>query len=381
MQFPNRKPFRKPASWFAAVAVEGLAPVLRAHARVTTGPPSPPREWKKALIAGASHIGDLLYRSASLERLKAGLPQCDFHYLAAPGSSEILEGNPALEGILPWVRSDSFLDILPEHFAALRAMRFDAVLCVNSSRYWPELMLALRLGVPNRVGYAHKGFSGWVTHPIAIEYPQPFAAYFRDYVAALAGQAPQWPLRPVIHANAEDEAAAAKLWEALGLQPHRRVVACFMTTRQPTGVWPTSKYGETLSALRRKSDAHIVLCGAAADKALLADVNRAFGLEANVVAGSLGIRSLYCFLRLCSVVLTADSGPRHIANAAGVPVVFVRNVWFNAVEAGVYVDTETDLCGRPHDGDRGDGAALLAAIDPVRAAEVTAARMMEQRVS
>jgi ADP-heptose:LPS heptosyltransferase len=101
-------------------------------------------------------------------------------------------------------------------------------------------------------------------------------------------------------------------------------------------------------------------------------VDREFGLEADIVAGSLGIRALCCFLRRCSVVLTSDSGPRHIANAAGVPVVFVRNVWFNAVEAGVYVETETDLCGQPHDGDRGDGAALLAAIVPEQAAEITA---------
>ena len=128
--------------------------------------------------------------------------------------------------------------------------------------------------------------------------------------------------------------------------------------------------------MRRERGVHVVLCGAASDEALLADVNKDFGLEADIVAGKLGIRALCCFLRRCSVVLTTDSGPRHIANAAGVPVVFVRNVWSNAVETGVYTDTETDLCGPPHDGDRGDGAALLAAITPERAAEVTATRMI-----
>ena len=377
MHFPARKPFRKPANWLAAIAVEALAPLLRVQARARTGPPSPPREWERALIAGDNHIGDLLYRSASLERLKAGLPNCEFHYLAAPGSCQILEGNPALAAILPWLRSDSPLDLAPEQFAALKAMRFDAILCTDCIRYWPELLLALRLGIPNRVGYTYKGFSGWITHPIAIKYPQPYAAYFRDYVACLAGQAPGWPLRPVIHTNAEDEAAAAGLWEALGLQAHPRVVACFMTTRQPTALWPSGKFGETLGLLRREHGAHVVLCGAASDEALLAGVNRDFGLEADIVAGKLGIRALCCFLRRCSAVLTTDSGPRHIANAAGVPVVFVRNVRSNAVETGLYVETETDLCGPPHDGDRGDGAALLAAITPARAAEVTAARMLE----
>jgi ADP-heptose:LPS heptosyltransferase len=220
-----------------------------------------------------------------------------------------------------------------------------------------------------------------VTHPIPIKYPQPFAAYFRDYVASLTGQTPDWSLRPIIHASAEDEAAATGLWDALGLRKHPRVIACFMTSRQPTGIWPSSKFGETLTLLRRKTEAHILLCGAAADEALLTGVNKEFGLDADIIAGRLGIRALCCFLRRCSVVLTTDSGPRHIANAAGVPVVFVRNVWFNAVEAGAYVDTETDLCGWPNDGDRGDGAALLAAVDPGRAADAVAARMPQPRFS
>jgi ADP-heptose:LPS heptosyltransferase len=42
-------------------------------------------------------------------------------------------------------------------------------------------------------------------------------------------------------------------------------------------------------------------------------------------------------------VFTADSGPRHLANAAGTPVVFVRNLWFPSAEAGPYCDTEVDV--------------------------------------
>jgi ADP-heptose:LPS heptosyltransferase len=356
-----------------ALGVEAVSPLLRAYARSRTGPATEPRQWRKALIIGDNHIGDLLYRSASLRHLKVGLPECEFHYLAAPGSSEVLQGNPSLKGILPWLRSDSPLDLAPEQFAALQAMHFDAALCTNCIKYWPELLLAVRLRIPNRVAYTYKGFSGWATLPIPIRYPQPFAAYFRDYVAALTGQQPDWPPRPVIQSNETDELDAAALWASLDRQ--KPVTACFVTSRQPTGIWPAAKFGETLRALRRKHDTHILLCGAAVDESVLAGVNKEFGLNADVVSGRLGIRALCCFLRRCSVVFTTDSGPRHIANAAGVRVVFVRNVWFNAVEAGVYVDTETDLCGQPEDGDRGDGAALLAAIDPEKAADILAAAL------
>jgi len=341
---------------------------MRLHARAKTGPPSPPREWKKALIAGANHIGDLLYRSASLERLKAGLPNCDFHYLAAPGSCEILEGNPAIAGILPWMRSDSFADIDLEHLAALKAMRFDAILCINSSTYWPELLMALRLGIPNRVGYTCKGFSGWVTHPIPIEYPKSYAAYFRDYVASLTGRAPDWALRPIIHANAEDEAAAVGLWEALGLEAHSSVIACFMTTRQPTGIWPAANFGKALRLLRESAGAHVLLCGSASDEPLLAGINRDFGLGADLVTGKLGLRALCCFLRRCSVAFTTDSGPRHIANAAGIPVYFFRNLRSDPIETGAYLESETDLCPPTGWLAPGEHAGILAEISPEMAA-------------
>ncbi len=222
MPFPNPRPFRKRANWLVAVGVEAIGPVLRGYARVKTGPSSQSREWRKALIIGDSHIGDLLYRRASLAQLKAGLPDCEFHYLASPGSAQILEGNPAIAGILPWQRGDSPLDLAPEHFAALKRMGFDAALCTNCIKYWPELLLAVRLGIPNRAGYIYKGFSGWVTHPIPIRFPQSYPAYFRDYVAALTGRAPDWPLRPVIHAGAEDEAAAIALGAARAGPPSAR---------------------------------------------------------------------------------------------------------------------------------------------------------------
>ena len=357
------------------MGVETAGPLLRAYARLKTGPCSPPHQWRKALIIGDNHIGDLLYRSASLQPLKAGLPDCEFYYLAPPGSSQIIEGNPAIAGILPWHRSDSPLDLAPEHFAALKAMRFDAALCTNCIKYWPELVLALRLGIPNRAGYIYKGFSGWVTHPISIRFPQSYPAYFRDYVASLTGLPPDWSIRPVIQSTAGDEAAAAELWERLGLARHPRVLACFMTTRQPTGVWDTASFGKALRSLHDSTGLHIVLCGAARDKPLLAGIDGDFHLEADIMAGDLSLRALACFLRRSDAVLTTDSGPRHIANAAGVPVFFFRNLRSDPVETGAYLDTETDFCPPSGWMDPRQHAAILSAITPDAVAFAIAATL------
>ncbi|MEO7043436.1 MAG: hypothetical protein ABI035_14330, partial [Gemmatimonadaceae bacterium] len=48
-------------------------------------------------------------------------------------------------------------------------------------------------------------------------------------------------------------------------------------------------------------------------------------------------------LRRCSVHFCMDSGPRHLANAVGTPVVFTRNLAVRASEAGTYCPTEVDV--------------------------------------
>ncbi len=374
MPFPDPKPFRKKSNWLIATGVEAGAPLLRAYARTKAGPPSEPREWRKALIIGDNHIGDLLYRSASLGHLKAGLPGCELHYLTAPSSAPIIEGNPALASVLPWAGTDSPLDLAPEHFAALQQMRFDAALCTNSIRYWPESLLALRLGIPNRAGYVYKGFSGWITHPIPIRFPQSYPAYFREYVAAIIGRPPDWPLRPVIETSAADEEAAAGLWARFKQDDGARLIACFMTTRQPTGVWAPENFGRTLQLLRKNCGAHAVFCGAGEDKPLLRRINDSFQLGADIVAGDLSLRALACFLRRFQAVLTTDSGPRHIANAAGVPVFFFRNLRSDPVETGVYLETETDFCPPAAWMDPGGHERILSAITPETVGRIIAER-------
>jgi ADP-heptose:LPS heptosyltransferase len=364
---PSPRPFRKKLNWLIAGAVELAAPALRAYARGRAGPPADPAQWRKALIIGDNHIGDLLYRSASLSHLKQALPGCELHYLTAPGAAQIIEGNPALASILPWHTADSPLALAPDHFAALRDMRFDAALCTNCIKYWPELLLALRLGIPSRVAYTYKGFSGWTTHPIPIAFPSSYPAYFREYVAALTHQSPDWSLRPVIHPTAGDETAAETLFTGLDLAAHARLVACFMTTRQPTAVWEPGKFGKALRLLRDQG-AGIVLCGAASDQPLLSRVNADFGLQAHIVAGDLSLRALYCFLRRFHAVLTTDSGPRHIANAAGVPVFFFRNLRSDPIETGAYLDTETDFCPPAGWMDPARHAPILSSITPEQVA-------------
>jgi ADP-heptose:LPS heptosyltransferase len=344
VNLPQRKSFKKRGNHLLAVFSELLAPALRLGAQLAVPQkPAPASEWRRALIVGEMHIGDLLYRSCSLAQLKRGLPRCGFYYLAADGASEVLAGNPALAEILPLRNSDRIFDLKTGGWERLRELRFDAILCTSAVRAWPEILFAMKLGIPNRAAYAHRGLSGLITHPVYPRHPQSFPGYFRDMVSALTGQPPDWPLRPVVYPNPIDREQAEKLWVELGYKPSEKVIACFVTARHAVGMWPVEWFGEVLQTVQKNCGCRIVLCGANGDKDKLQELRRQFNLSAELNPGLLGLKAMVVFLSKCRLTLTQDSGPRHLSNAAGIPVVFPRNTYVEAVETGRYCETETDL--------------------------------------
>jgi ADP-heptose:LPS heptosyltransferase len=133
------------------------------------------------------------------------------------------------------------------------------------------------------------------------------------------------------------------MWDQLRLRDDIPVLACFMTTRQSSQVWPPDCYREALALLRAARPVQILLGGGAGDRPALQRFAQTCDFPCSTMAGELNLRAACAFLRRCRAVLAPDSGSRHLANAVGTPVVFIRDLVCSAVEAGWYCETEIDL--------------------------------------
>ena len=359
MRLPDRRAFRQASNYAFAVASELGGPLLRlADLARRRARPTPPSDWRRVLLWGAGHIGDVLYNSGSLSALRAALPSAELWQVAGGPAREVLAGHPALSGLV------NPADLAPA------AGRFDAVICYNSSSGWKEVLAAWRLGIPNRVAYVHKGFSALVTWPVPIRRPQPYAAYFRDLVVHLGGDPAQCRLQPEVHVGPAHQTEAEAFLQTLPGPADRPLLACFVTSRQPSGVWPAERFGETLRRLAAEVPVRCVLLGAPGDEAVLQPLAEPLG--APVAAGRLSLPALVAFLRRCRAVLCTDSGPRHLANAAGVPVLFVPNLAVGKIETGRYLETEVDLAPEFEAVPLADQLAVFARIDPAWVAQQVA---------
>jgi ADP-heptose:LPS heptosyltransferase len=342
--------------------------LLRLAARALCGSESsPPSEWRRGLILGQNHIGDVLYRTCSLSALYTGLPHCEWDYLTGSVSSQALEGNPAIRNVLPYQSGDDSWDISRAHFSELRGAKYDVVLCTNILRYYPDVLLAAALRVKNRVGFTFKGLSGLINHAVEATFPSPFPAYFQNMVSSVTDIPPTWPLVPKIFPSARDREQADSAWKALALDGGKQVIACSITTRQP-GAWPRDHFLRALEIVSERARVEIVLFGAASERDILERAVAECRAPCKVLPGTLNIRALGAFIGKCSAALVMDSGPRHLANAVGTPVVFGRNLIFSRVEAGRYCDNEID-CGPLNEYvGAGDVARVIGALDSGRTA-------------
>ena len=124
-----------------------------------------------------------------------------------------------------------------------------------------------------------------------------------------------------------------------------------------------------------------MLGGSTADRAVLERVRGLAGLDCPIVAGDLSLRALMCFLERCVGVLAPDTGTRHLANAAGVPVVFVRNLYVNRIECGVYCPTECDVAPPVEFVPPAKQAHWFAQIRPAGVVEALLRLMAEHRAT
>ncbi len=336
--------FRKRRNLWLAYLSELASPVLNAAATMTArGRSSPPSQWRNGLIVGHNHLGDVLYRTCSLEPLRRALPECSWSYLTSPVSAQALKNNASLLEILPFAAGEDSWKLRHGGFLELSARRFDVVLCTNTLRHYPDFALAAALRIPNRAGYIDKGLSGMITHPVMLNFPDSYPAYFRSMVAQIANIDPDWTLRPRIFPDDASRRQAEAAWRGAGFDGSRPVLACTPVTRQPSGDAPRDVLLSILSRARNVLDFDVALCGAPEDLEELGRMAQTLPFEATVLAGRLDVLAFAALLEKCAALLTVDSGPRHLGNAVGLPVLFTRNLAQLRVETGKYCETETDV--------------------------------------
>jgi heptosyltransferase III len=150
--------------------------------------------------------------------------------------------------------------------------------------------------------------------------PQPLASAHRTEwygsVARAGGVEGPWD-KPRVASNAED---AAALEVALSGHPHASVVCLHVTQGKRHKHWPLDRYARFVDQLWKR-DLLPVLIGSTPDLAAAEHVARLSHEPPFNLVNRLAIGPLIALLQRCRLFIGNDSGPMHLAAAAGAPII------------------------------------------------------------
>ena len=278
-------------------------------------PPIPP-DVRRLAIVGPSWVGDTVMATPVFRAARQVLPRARLVAMVRRGLNDVLAGNPWLDEVIVCDMKGA-LGVL-RLASAIRTCRADAVLLLPNSF---RSALAARLsGAPIRAGY-DRDARGWLlTHRHrARKTNSPVAMV--EYYADLA----RWALRvdhvdPTLElAATNDDRAAAQIILADVAPPF---IVLNPGANRPDKRWPAERFAAVADVLARSHGLAAVASGSSTEMNVLDAVVRAAKSPImNLAKRGITLGTLKAVIEQAKLLITNDTGPRHLAVALGTPVV------------------------------------------------------------
>jgi heptosyltransferase-2 len=315
----------------------------------TSLPPPTEVSYLTALMLG--EIGDLVVTTPTIAALRRAYPQAKLRLIIRKPMARLVAADPAIDELLLLDPSSRWTKL--RLLAGLARRRHDLwvdlhtptfnTVCGNDQVFRRNRVL-MRAARPRfQRAFETPEYRGRLSHPLAV----PDEAMLQtenivDLTLRLAGDGPHDRAKRLVIAAADTAWAQAEI-ERLGLVS-QRCVGLFFGAKQSAKVWPAS---HTLAFCRdlpaRFPDWRFLLLVGPQEReavaGLMAQLEPAQAGRFNVfTTGGLGGHA--ALMRHCRAMVSTDSGPMHMADAQGIPIVALFSafnhlpIWLplNAVE-------------------------------------------------
>jgi heptosyltransferase-2 len=278
------------------------------------------REFERLLVRVPNWLGDQILATPALSAVRARYPRAHVTGHGSENARLLYEGGPWFDDFLVTSRREGPL----AQARAVRRGSYDACLLLTGS--FRTALVPFLARVPHRIGYRWSGRTPLLTahwrrpRPGGKKAPYPTKLYFLDLVAKLGARGEGRVTLPLT----EEARRKGEAWlSAHGIGASDRVLAmCVGAAFGPSKLWPAEYFAKVADAMQERRGLKVVVLCAPGEEEIGARV-RSFARRPLVDTGlaPLTIDVLKAVIARAAVLLTNDTGPRHIAASFRVPIV------------------------------------------------------------
>lgn len=276
----------------------------------------------KIVVQFPNWLGDAVMSLALLHHLRVVCPAASIAVVSRPGWADLWQGLPHVDKVIRFDRFDEQLTLadIRQFIAALREFAADAAFILPGGIEFA--LFYAWAGVRVRIGYSFDHRHLLLTHPLRVP-PQFRRRHLSEsYLDLGRGLGPAAAGRPQLgmpRANGRSGGAmSAPFPQSAGFL---RVLLHPWSTYGPAKRWPATRFAELGTRIAERYRAEIVLVGTAEARTVAMEINRLMNHRARDLTGRTSIVELCQLIRESALVISNDSGPAHLADALGVPLV------------------------------------------------------------
>jgi heptosyltransferase I len=283
----------------------------------------------KILFIKLSAIGDVVQTLPALEAVKKTCPGSQITWVVEEAAAGILEGHPLIDKLLVsrrknWVRMLRHPSTIIEglrgifgFFRELRSMRYDIAI---------DFQGLLKSGILIGLAKATRKIGFDRTRELSYLFlNEKLPAYdiekhalerYLDVARYLGAHGPS----PTCVLPIEKELIAARQRAEELRRQGRRLVVINPVARWKTKLWPERKFAELADRLIAERSAVVVFTGSLDDRPVVERIQGMMKDRAENRAGETTLKELAALAVVSDLFITTDTGPMHLAAAAGAKV-------------------------------------------------------------
>lgn len=291
--------------------------------------PAPRASPLRLLVVLPSWVGDVTMATPTLRAIRDAYPGVYIGGLCRPGIDDLLGGSRLFDE-LHIARASGVMGV-KRAAAKVRPRQYDTALLLTNS--FSTAMAVRVAGIPRRIGYdrdargllltdrmsAPKRPDGQWAAISAVQYYWNLANRF-----LLEGAGRPAPVMGSMELEISDSQAAAgqAILSRAGITTTDRVALLNPGGNDPAKRWPAERFA-TIADLLAPRDWKVLVNGSPAESDVIESLLASCKVAAPVALPALGITlgSLKHVVKRANLMVTNDTGPRHIAAALGVPLV------------------------------------------------------------
>ncbi len=285
------------------------------------------------LVRAPNWIGDAVMCTPALLNVRESYPNAQITLLGRPAIVELLRNHPGIDHVLSYEHEGAHAGLLGKLrlILQLRRSEFDVAILLQNA--FEAAFLTLCAGIPNRWGYGTDGRAFLLTKAVAVVSPKRSVhqvQYYQSLIQSLVGRI--IPRRLQLVVSQDDEVNVDERFPEL-----RTTQGEYLIGVNPGSVYGSSKrwlpdrFAEladrVIKQLQENNSSHVrvkcVVLGGASEKSLAHSIASLMQNKPVVLSGKTTLRELMGIIKRCSLFLTNDTGPMHIAAALNVPMVAI----------------------------------------------------------